>query len=371
MRVVLDGVFNHASRGFWPFHHILENGPASPYLDWFIIHNWPLRPDSSAKEGPINYAAWWGLPALPKLNTSNPGVRQMIFDVARYWLEFGIDGWRLDVPKEINDDGFWQEFRRVVKGVNPEAYICGELWEDSRRWLQGDQFDAVMNYLFMWPALSFFGANTLRPYHRKHLTIKPLKAAGLAKQINTMHGLYDWQVNQAQLNLLDSHDTARALWIMGDDPSALRLCALFQMTMPGAPCIYYGDEVGMSAGDDPDCREAFPWPTPDTWNTDLLDFYRQATALRHRHPVLRTGSFDILHAKGNILAFHRQLPGSEAVVAFNAAAKAATVKLNLSPGQAFTPAWPPATLTPISPDHAGTIEIPLPPREAVVLLRGE
>jgi neopullulanase len=369
IRVVLDGVFNHASRGFWPFHHVLENGGDSPYLDWFTIHDWPLRPYSSTKEEPLNYAAWWNLPALPKLNTSNPDVRQYIFEVARYWLEFGIDGWRLDVPAEIDDDAFWREFRRVVKGVNPEAYICGELWEDSRRWLQGDQFDAVMNYLFTGPAISFFGANTLRPYGRKHLKFKPLEAEELARQVDYMHGLYDWQINQVQLNLLDSHDTARALWILGDDPTALRLCVLYQMTMPGAPCIYYGDEVGLSAGDDPYCREAFPWHAEETWNTTLLNFYRQVTALRHRYPVLHTGSFDILHAKGDIFAFHRQLATSEAVVAFNAATKPTTVKLNLPGVNAFNQVWPSTSLPPFHQNDVGALEFSVPAREAVVLIR--
>ena len=233
MRVVLDGVFNHASRGFWPFHHILENGPDSPYLGWFIINGWPLRPYSSDKNNPPNYEAWSNLPALPKLNTNNEGARAYIFEVTRHWVEFGIDGWRLDVPAEIDDDDFWREFRQVVKRTNPEAYLCGEIWEEAQRWLQGDQFDSVMNYIFMGAALSFFGGQTLRPgYKRPQLKLEPLTAPALAQVIDWMHGLYDWEVNFVQLNLLDSHDTARALWIVSEDQSALRLAVLFQMTMP-------------------------------------------------------------------------------------------------------------------------------------------
>ena len=126
IRVVLDGVFNHASRGFWQFHHILENGGNSPYIDWFTIEDWPLRPYPATPNDKLNYLAWVGLPALPKLNTNNPGVRDMIMDVGRYGIEeFGIDGWRLDVPYEIDDDSFWQEFRRAVKEADPQAYICG------------------------------------------------------------------------------------------------------------------------------------------------------------------------------------------------------------------------------------------------------
>ena len=366
MRVVLDGVFNHASRGFWPFHHILETGGNSPYIDWFIVQDWPLRPYSSDAKHPPNYAAWWDLPALPKLNTANPAVRDYIFDVARHWVEFGIDGWRLDVPFEIDDDAFWQAFRRVVKTANPEAYIVGELWGDASRWLQGDQFDATMNYLFMDAALSFFGAETLRPdYEREHLKLEPVEAAAFREAIQTMHGLYDPAVNHAQLNLLDSHDTARALWIMGEDRSALRLCALFQMTMPGAPCIYYGDEIGLSAGDDPLCREAFPWDDQGRWDTDLLDFYRQATALRHRYPVLRAGTFEPLYAEGTVYAFRRTLETEQAIVVFNADEGEARVRLDVEAGT-YTQVWPGGGSWTNDDEH---IDVTVPGREAVVLVR--
>ena len=156
-----------ASRGFWPFNHILENGSNSPYLDWFFVKEWPLRPYNHDAANPHNSESWWNLPALPKFNTDNPGVRDYLLGVARHWIEFGIDGWRLDVPGEIDDDLFWREFRLVVKSANPEAYIVGEIWTPARRWLQGDQFDAVMNYQFTVPVLNFCGADTLRlDYHK-------------------------------------------------------------------------------------------------------------------------------------------------------------------------------------------------------------
>ena len=129
IKVVLDGVFNHASRGFCAFHHILENGPESPYVDWFHIEDWPLNPYPKHEEEALNYIGWWNLPALPKFNTENPAVREYLMRVAEYWIDFGIDGWRLDVPQEIDDDSFWQEFRLRVKKANPDAYICGEIWE--------------------------------------------------------------------------------------------------------------------------------------------------------------------------------------------------------------------------------------------------
>ena len=127
------------------------------------MHDWPLRPYGSKQP---NYAAWWDNPALPKFNTNTPAVREFICDVARYWIEFGIDGWRLDVPQEIDDDEFWREFRRVVKAANPEAYIVGEIWGDAERWLQGDQYDAVMNYGVSRAALGFFGRETFDREYR-------------------------------------------------------------------------------------------------------------------------------------------------------------------------------------------------------------
>jgi glycosidase len=145
VRMVLDGVFNHASRGFFPFNDVLENGPASPWLDWFTVHEHPANAYDRAR--PPGYKAWAGLHALPTLNTDNPQVREYLMRVGEYWLRKGIDGWRLDVPFEIRSEEFWQEFRQRIKAINPEAYIVGEVWGDSRPWLQGDQFDGVMNYL--------------------------------------------------------------------------------------------------------------------------------------------------------------------------------------------------------------------------------
>ncbi len=367
MHVVLDGVFNHASRGFWPFHHVLENGNNSPYIDWFHIDGWPLRPYSSDEKNPANYAAWWGMPALPKLNTDNPGVRDYLFEITRYWLEFGIDGWRLDVPSEIDDDNFWRAFRHTVKEANPRAYIVGEIWTEAQRWLQGDMFDAVMNYIFTRNTLSFFGAHTLRKFEHDEFPLKPLDAPNFAKKIDTMHALYDWEVNYAQLNLIDSHDMPRALWLMSEDKSALRLAVLFQMTMPGAPCIYYGDEIGLSSAGDPHCRAAFPWDQQESWDHNLLDFYKRVIALRHQNPVLRTGSFEILHAEDDVLAFRRQLDERRALVVFNAGERPSRLTLDLgdAPQAACYQAWPQS-----GGSHrveGGRITLEVPAREAMVL----
>ena len=372
IRVVLDGVFNHASRGFWAFHHILETGVNSPYLDWFVVKDWPLRPYQHDRAHPHNYQAWTDNPALPEFNTDNPEVRAYIFDIARYWLEFGIDGWRLDVPADIEDDEFWREFRRVVKGVNPEAYICGEIWWNAQRWLLGDQFDAVMNYLITSPLISFFGARTLRPgFQRENLTLIPLDAPGFAKDIERMYGLYDWEINYAQMNMLDSHDMARALWIMGGDKSALKMCVLAMMTLPGAPCIYYGDEVGLSAPGDPYCREAFPWQDEQSWDWDLLTHYKNAISLRRDHPVLRTGTFETIYARGDVYACQRRLADVNAIVIYNTAGDCSKPEISLpgAEGTRYTQVWPKEMAVEFKIDGSnfkGTI----PPRDGLVLVSG-
>ena len=370
IKVILDGVFNHASRGFWPFHHILENGKNSPYLDWFHIQDFPLRPYASDAAHPMNYAGWWGHAALPKINTGNPGARQYLFDAAKYWIDFGADGWRLDVPADIDDDSFWQEFRRIVKGANPEAYIVGEIWHEAKRWLQGDQFDAVMNYFFGKACVSFFARGSLsHDFKHPDYALKSVDARDFARQVEYFLGLYDWEINLAQLNMLDSHDTPRALHLMGESKDALRLSVLMQMTMPGAPCIYYGSEIGMTGAGDPHCRGAFPWDNPESRDQDLLEFYRRAVSLRRTHTVLRTGDYRCLAAEGDQIAFRRRMNGSEAIAAFNAGAVSADIELpagDLQEG-AYYRVWP---------ENNGQVVVlngerpvlRVPAREAVVLV---
>jgi neopullulanase len=273
------------------------------------------------------------------------------------------------VPEEIKDEQFWQDFRRVVKRANPDAYIVGEIWHEAPDWLRGDRFDAVMNYILSRAALGFFAAETLRlDYKPGGFALAPMNATAFAKAIDTMLSLYDWQIIQAQLNLIDSHDTARTLWMVGGDESALRLCTLFQLTMPGAPCIYYGDEIGMTGGHDPLCRGAFPWHEQERWNHELLDFYRRAIALRHRYPALSMGGFKALYADHHLYAFRRDGEGQTVIVAFNAGHEAATLDLKVGAGlegRRCTDVW-------LSGEYAvkrGKLaRIQVPAREAVVLV---
>ncbi len=326
IRVVLDGVFNHASRGFFQFNHLLECGEHSPYIDWFTVEQFPVNAYDRKARKP-NYKCWWNLPALPKFNTDTPAVREFIWGVAEHWVQFGIDGWRLDVPAEIDDDAFWQEFRRRVKRLNPEAYIVGEIWEPAQRWLQGDQFDAVMNYVFARAAIGFFGGKTLTGLRHGPFALDAHDAADFAQAITAALSLYDWQVTLAQLNLLGSHDTARFLSIVGEDRTALQLATLFQMTMPGAPCIYYGDELGLTGGPEPASRGTIPWERLDALKGDLWYSIRDAIALRKRIPALRRGLFAVVHAQGDVFAFTRTLDGIQALVVFNAGRTGASVVL--------------------------------------------
>jgi neopullulanase len=349
IRVVLDGVFNHASRGFWQFHHTLENGGASPYVDWFHFDpehlqgkkHWGAYPSPEEQEAiqregsykAIGYQGWWNMPALPKFNTQTPAVREFIFNVAEYWVKFGIDGWRLDVPGEIDDDAFWREFRRRVRAINPEAYIVGEIWLDARRWLQGDQFDASMNYMVTAACLGFLTG--------KHLDLnETLKAGGyqgqvrhmdaneFANQIDSILGMYHPDVTRVQLNLLDSHDTPRFLTCAGNDLNSLKLALTFLFTYPGAPCLFYGDEIGLHGRHDPECRQPFPWDE-SKWDHDLRNFVKELIKLRKAHPALRgEGSYRKLYAADGVYVFQRASESESILVALNAAETASNVKLN-------------------------------------------
>jgi neopullulanase len=328
MKVILDGVFNHSSRGFFQFSHLLENGPSSPYVDWFSVYSWPLHPYDATGEAP-GYACWWNLPDLPEFNTNTPAVREFLWEIGEYWLRQGVDGWRLDVPNEIDDDEFWRVFRRRMKAINPEAYIVGEIWGDARRWLQGDQFDAVMNYLFTRACLGFFaghgaGLDTAAFENTGLWPVELLDASGFGAAIDTILGLYPWESTTSQLNLLDSHDTPRFLTIARQDESSLRLSTLFQMTFPGAPCVYYGDEIGMTGGHDPDSRRSFIWDQ-GTWNHSLRAYFQRCIALRHAHPVLRHGDYTAIYGMEGVYIFRRRLGDDLAVVALNAGGEGRTV----------------------------------------------
>ena len=318
MRVILDGVFNHASRGFLPFHDLMENGEASPYRDWFHVHGFPLGAYGEG-DGQRRYEAWWELPALPKLNTHTPQVREYLMNVAEHWLRFGADGWRLDVPNEIDDDAFWREFRRRCRAVNPEAYLVGEVWDDASRWLQGDQFDAVMNYPLTKAILGFAAREVDVEQVAKcgYRALPPLTAEGFAKRLQASLARHPRAIVEAQLNLLGSHDTPRIARVVKGDADAVRLAFLLLFTLPGAPCVYYGDEVGLAGGHDPACREGMPWDEPGAWDRGRLAWVRDLAALRHAHPALRTGDTEVAYARRGVVAVRRRLGDDDLLVVLN------------------------------------------------------
>ena len=326
IRVILDGVFNHSSRGFFQFHDVLENGRESPYSDWFHIHEWPLHPYSV--DQPANYEGWWGLKALPKFNTDNPLVREFLMEVAEHWIRAGIDGWRLDVPEEIDTPGFWEEFRERVRAINPDAYIVGEIWGDASFYIaDGTRFDATMNYQFTAATIAFVVGRRLD--HTTRLdnplyTVAPaLDAASYRERMARLIERYPQQVVQANLNLLDSHDTARLITIAGGDTQSVVLSLVLLLTTPGAPCLYYGTEIGLPGGVDPDNRRSFPWNEPETWNTTILESARQLIALRSENLALRAGGYRVLwppeQGDGSMIyAFERAVGGDRIVVMVNA-----------------------------------------------------
>ncbi len=302
MRIILDGVFNHCGRGFFAFLDVMENQEHSSYQDWFHIKRFPLEPYKPGNAR--NYLGWWKLKSLPKFNTDNPKVRQYIFDVARYWVDLGIDGWRLDVPNEIDDDGFWGEFRQVVKSSNPEAYLLGEIWTVDPRWVGPQHFDGLMHY-------------PLRSLILELIKDEKIEVPEFIDKAGHMHSVYPGENSSAQWLTLGTHDTPRIATVVKGDHRKVKLAFLILFSLPGAPAIFYGDEIGLEGGKDPDCRRAFPWEE-DQWDRELRDFVKKLIRLRGEHAVLRRGELQFIEGPGqDIVVVSRTLDGSAMLLAFN------------------------------------------------------
>jgi glycosidase len=269
IRVILDGVFNHSSPDFWAFQKLRQEGEASETRNWYF----PLRFPIEVREGQQTYRTFAGVPSMPKLNQDDPACRAYFLDVARYWIEYAdIDGWRLDVADEVSHD-FWREFRRVVKQAKPDAYILGEVWHDAAAWLQGDQFDAVMNYRWRQAALQAF---------KKEGSMR-----SLAESLRALENLYPEAALGAMYNLLGSHDTMRVRTVLEDDAGRFAALMALQFTYPGAPGIYYGDELGLAGGREPASRNAFPWEL-DPAQESRRKFVRRLIRLRRENPEFRS-----------------------------------------------------------------------------------
>ncbi|WP_062352112.1 glycoside hydrolase family 13 protein [Bacillus kwashiorkori] len=266
IRVMLDAVFNHSGYYFPQFQDVLKNGANSKYKDWFHIREFPLQTEPLP-----NYDTFAFTPNMPKLNTENAEVKEYLLEVGRYWVrEFDIDGWRLDVANEV-DHEFWREFRKAVHSVKKDVYILGEIWHDSMPWLQGDEFDAVMNYPFTYGTLEFFAKDTL-------------KAKEFSEMIQHVLCSYPRNVNEVAFNLLGSHDTPRIQNIAHFHEGKIRLMFAFQLSFIGTPCIYYGDEIGMTGEQDPGCRKCMEW-NPEKQNQSLRDDVKKLISLRKTYAV--------------------------------------------------------------------------------------
>jgi cyclomaltodextrinase / maltogenic alpha-amylase / neopullulanase len=312
MRILLDGVFNHCGRGFFAFSDLLENQEHSNYRDWFHVKKFPI--DAYSPGEARDYLAWWQIKSLPKFNTDSPEVRHYIFEVARYWMQQGIDGWRLDVPNEIDDDTFWDEFRSVVHSVNPQAYLLGEIWEVDPRWANETHFDGLMDYPLRTAILGWLE--------------RSLPPSRFAARVDELLNAYPHPNVYSMLNLVGSHDVERILTLCQGNVDKVKLAYTFIFAIPGAPAVYYGDEVGLEGGKDPDNRRAFPWE-PTQWKPGLRETVCQLIAVRKRMPVMRRGGMRsvLTDDQSGVYVFMRTLELETVIVALNASSTRSTVSL--------------------------------------------
>lgn len=302
MKVIVDGVFNHCGWKFFAFNDVVEKGETSRYKDWFYRLEFPVvRPENG--EVYPGYECFGYERMMPKLNTQNPEVTDYFCKVCQYWLkEYGIDGWRLDVASEINDT-FWESFYQAAKEVNPEAILIGEVWETARHWLDGRKFDSTMNYDF-------------RKHCRRFFAERSIDAFEFDSRVTNMRMRYRQQTVYAQLNLLDSHDVSRFLSLCGGDERKYKLAVLFQMTFPGIPSVFYGDEKGISGILEEEYRAPMNWNKPED---ELFSFYKKAIGLRREHIALRQGEYRTVQAQrgSGLYIYAREMKAVKIVIAMN------------------------------------------------------
>ncbi|MDO4564270.1 MAG: glycoside hydrolase family 13 protein [Clostridia bacterium] len=240
IRVVLDAVFNHCSEKLPQFLDVRQHGKESPYYDWFIIDG------KTVDRRKPNYQHFGVCKYMPKFNTSCSDAQDFLIDIATHWIEkYDIDGWRLDVSDEVSHD-FWRRFRRKVKALKPDAVIIGENWHDASVYLQGDQYDGIMNYAVTKALMDYFANGSL-------------SSKGLAERLSALYMRNNSTANAMMLNLLDSHDTDRFFTVVNKNLDKL-LCALALLFChTGSVCVYYGTEVPLEGGYDPDCRRTMDW----------------------------------------------------------------------------------------------------------------
>ena len=300
IKVVLDGVFNHTGIHFMQFEDVCKNGSASQYYDWFL----PCK-EKEITVTHKDYECVGAYKYMPKLNSSNPEVRKFIVDVMDFWIrQYGIDGWRLDVADEV-DSTVWQEARAALKERYPDIILIGETWGYGGMLTSAKRLDSVMNYMFRDALRDYFG-------------YEKLSASGFDHRINRMLGLYKTETHNVLYNLIDSHDTERFLFYCNSDVARMKLAVAFQLLFVGSPALYYGDEVGITGDNDPDCRKCMEWQE-EKQNKELLNWYKTFIRLRKEHEAIRKGSYRsvLISDENDFLAFERTLNNERIIVMIN------------------------------------------------------
>ncbi len=387
MKIILDGVFNHTGHSFWAFRDVVSNQQASAYRDWYIVERWD---DPATPADEFAYQGWSGVKDLPEVwedeNGPAPGFRAHVQAVVRRWMDpngdgdpaDGIDGWRLDVAERMAIP-FWREFRQWVREINPRAYLTGEVWWED--WNANKMFNAAPWFVPGPEGYSAFDAvmNYRTARAIKHFAIdrqQQVSARAFADSLRAIYRDYSWDNVLVCMNLMDSHDVDRlASQIVNPDrwfdhaanpsqnenydvrkptPAEYRrqkLVAGIQLTLPGAPMIYYGDEAGMWGGDDPDCRKPMIWPElsfePEThhplgktrpadsvaFDADMFAWYQTLIALRKATPALSLGQIEFLDTgQPGVAGYVRRWQDQSVIVLANRAGEAVAVTVALPPG---------------------------------------
>ena len=313
IKVIIDGVFNHCGWDFFAFQEVVEHGEESRYKDWFYRLAFPvIKPDNM--EDIPTYECFGYERLMPKMNTANPEVIEYFLQVCSHWLtEFDVDGWRLDVASEINDD-FWREFRKTAKSVKPDCFLIGEVWESAEHWLMGDQFDSSMNYDFRKNCKEFFA-------------LQNLDAFEFDARVTLMRMRYHKNMLYGQLNLLDSHDVSRFLSLCSGDLLRYKLAILYQITFIGPPSIFYGDEQQLMGLKEDEYRSPMRWDEEN----EMFIFFKAAIYLRKKLKALRRGEYRTLSAEkeSSLYLYERFLDEEHIFIALNAGKNKAQLKITM------------------------------------------
>lgn len=287
IKIMLDAVFNHSGWKFDKWQDVVKKGEKSRYKDWFMINSFPIKKLGSSKDK--NYYTFAFFKAMPKLNTNNREVADYLIGLCRKWVsDWKIDAIRFDVGNEVSHS-FIRRLRREIKELNPEVYLLGEIWYDSISWLMGDEYDAVMNYPLTDGIKRFF--------NEKELTSQYLEC-----HYNRMVSAYPEQICRVQMNLFDSHDTIRLISAVGNNIDRFYQMFAVLFTLYGSPSIYYGTEVALEGGHDPDCRRCMPWDDIERGRySDITNNIKSLIALRNTNKAARSMNLKFVHSENSRL----------------------------------------------------------------------